>query len=562
MPTTRLGSRDLLEYDARYGLLICRECRYAIQKSALRSHLLRHKIYRGERQRLLSSIAQLDLLEPHQVPVPTPACPPFDALPIISGYRCTLAGCGNLCASLKRSRRHWSETHGLSEPLLNSSGFSRSVKLQTFFRGTKLRYFEVASSPAAVTLTAAPPVSAAADDDGGDDGDDDDDDDDDEKRRREQGHGHGLGRDVDSVTPRQQPLQPQRVPTPLETPPESSPVEFSLESLTYFYHFITTTSLTLPGAEHSRPATYYWQTDVVLQALRRRWLMCGLLAISACHLAALADNATIELVHRERLGQFFSEFFDGWEETARCDLGMVAAEAKEETKKAGKQMWCILDCAQWGLAASTLEQGIIPKPAAPFQLQSIMTTIQGIVLPDHAFRPDGVRSSDDDYQKETFTQAGRILEARSSSDAGSFGAFSDCDNTPTVLLDRLRALPFRIADTFGKPESARDVFATLSAIAALVECCDSSFASDDVGAAWRGMATWLNKIPEHFNHMVSHHSPAPLVVLAYWAALLVERAEQCGCWFLRGLAKRILLQITEQLPADPRAVQWVRSLMA
>ena len=138
----RLGPHDLLEYDARHGVLICRECQYAIQKSALESHLLKHKIYRDERQRLLSSIAQLELFEPDDVPLPTPDFPPIDALPIICGYRCTAVGCGNLCASSKRMRRHRSEIHGLSDPR-NFSSFTRPVKLQTFFRGTKLRYFEV-----------------------------------------------------------------------------------------------------------------------------------------------------------------------------------------------------------------------------------------------------------------------------------------------------------------------------------------------------------------------------------------------------------------------------------
>ena len=116
MPSIRFGSRDLLEYDARYGVLICRECQYAIQKSALQSHLLRHKIYRGERQNLLSSIARLDIFEPQNVPLPNPSSPPIDTLPIISGYRCTAAGCENLCASFKRMRRHWSEIHGQNEP--------------------------------------------------------------------------------------------------------------------------------------------------------------------------------------------------------------------------------------------------------------------------------------------------------------------------------------------------------------------------------------------------------------------------------------------------------------
>src|ERR1700753_2780327 len=97
MPIT-FGTPNLLEYNAKHRQLICRECKYAIQKSALGSHLLRHKIYRGERQRLLTSIARLALLEPDDVQLPPAASPPVDGLPIISGYRCTATGCESLYA--------------------------------------------------------------------------------------------------------------------------------------------------------------------------------------------------------------------------------------------------------------------------------------------------------------------------------------------------------------------------------------------------------------------------------------------------------------------------------
>jgi hypothetical protein len=184
-----------------------------------------------------------------------------------------------------------------------------------------------------------------------------------------------------------------------------------------------------------------------------------------------------------------------------------------------------------------------------------MTTIRAFVVPDCALRPGGVPNNDDDRQEESFTQVTRILKMRSSSNAESFGAFTSGNNTPSALLNRLCALPSRMAETFGKPESARDFLATLSAIAALVECSDTCFASEEVGAVWWGMATWLTKVPDHFNHMVSHHNQAALVVLAHWAASLVKRAEHCGCWFLRGSAKTILLRVAERLPADDRAVQ-------
>ena len=544
MPAIRLGSRDLLEYDGRYGVLICRKCQYAIQKSALRSHLLRHKIYRDERQRLLSSIAQFDLFEPHHVPLPTPASPPIDALPIISGYRCAADGCGNLCASSKRMRRHRNEIHGLSEPS-DSSSFARSVKLQTFFRGTKLRYFEVASSPAAGAAGAAPLVTITNDDGKGYD----------QKGYDEQVHNAGTATPLSSP-----PLR--RLQRPSGIPLGSSPVNLDLETLIYFHHFTTTTSLTLPSAEHPQSATHYWQTDVVLQALQQRWLMYGLLTISACHLAALVDDITIERVHRVRSAQFFSEFSAGWEETTKRDLVVMIA-GFEEARKVGGQIRRILRCAHWASAQSMLDQEIILESAAPSQLQSIMTTIRGFVVADFALHPGGIQSDDNNPQEETFAQARRFLQMRPSSDAGSFGAFSSCDNTPSPQLNHLRALPYRMAETFGRPESARDVLATLSAIAALVECCDTSFASEEVGAAWQSMTRWLTKVTDHFNHMVSCHNAAALVVLAHWATSLVERVEHCGCWFLRGLAKTILLQIAERLPTDDLAVRsLVGSLMA
>ena len=89
-----------------------------------------------------------------------------------------------------------------------------------------------------------------------------------------------------------------------------------------------------------------------------------------------------------------------------------------------------------------------------------MTTVRGFVVPNFVLRPGGVRSDDDDCQEETFAQAKEILEMRSSSDAGSFRAFSSSDNTPSALLNRSHALPSRMAETFGKPESVRDVFVT------------------------------------------------------------------------------------------------------
>ena len=82
----------------------------------------------------------LELREPDDVPLPHPSARPVAALPLLDGYRCIYDGCRNLCASVKRMRRHWADVHGGGEEL---GMLAREVKMQTFFHGTKIRYFEV-----------------------------------------------------------------------------------------------------------------------------------------------------------------------------------------------------------------------------------------------------------------------------------------------------------------------------------------------------------------------------------------------------------------------------------
>jgi len=125
------------------------------------------------------------------------------------------------------------------------------------------------------------------------------------------------------------------------------------------------------------------------------------------------------------------------------------------------------------------------------------------------------------------------------------------ERTPSELFNLLRALPFRMAEG---SENALDVFATLSAITTVIECCAISFACDEAGAAWQGMATWLANVPDHFNQMVRRHHPAAPVVLAQWAAVLLKRVKHVGCWFWRGSARVIVLQIARQLSANGYAV--------
>ena len=68
------------------------------------------------------------------------------------------------------------------------------------------------------------------------------------------------------------------------------------------------------------------------------------------------------------------------------------------------------------------------------------------------------------------------------------------------------------------------------------------------------MAKWLADVPDHFDQMIVYDHPAALVVLAHWAAILVKRAEHVGCWYLKGSAKIVVLQVVRQLCTNGRAV--------
>ncbi|QKX59666.1 uncharacterized protein TRUGW13939_06806 [Talaromyces rugulosus] len=511
MQPLRLGPHDLLEYDARYGVLICRECQYAIQKSALPSHLLRHKIYRGERQRLLSSIAQLDVLESENVTLPAPTSPPIDLLPIISGYRCMIAGCENLCASSKRMKRHQSEAHELP----NSPSYARPAKLQTFFRGTKLRYFEVACSMA--VNSPKKPLMATFEND--------------------QTH--------DKRAHRQLPPYVNTAATLSLSPSTgSTPNGLDLEALAYLHHFVTRTSSTLPVAENSELSGSYWQTNIVIQALEHQWLTCGLLAISAGHSIVLSVEAPTKEVHRKRYIQFLAEFSAGREHMIR----IKEANMEKETVEIAMKLGFILQCVQGVLAGpeSVLSKKSFCESAATFDMEYFMQTVPKFLVSHPGVHPSEARSEHKATQNDPFPQATTIFKTGVSRSPDNISMFSICDDQPSVI-NHLRTLPSRMAEVFGKPENVQDALATLSAIAVLVECCETSFASNTVETAWRCMARWLIKVPDHFNHMVSQNSPVSLVVVAYWSAFLVKRVEDSGCWFLMGSAKTILLQVVEHL---------------
>lgn len=101
----------LIAYLEEYGVAICKKCQFAIQPSALPSHLLRHQIYRQERRELLQRLSKLKLPEPDNVPPPGSNSDPLPHLTVHQGFKCERLGCEHACVSSKRMSQHWSEQH-------------------------------------------------------------------------------------------------------------------------------------------------------------------------------------------------------------------------------------------------------------------------------------------------------------------------------------------------------------------------------------------------------------------------------------------------------------------
>lgn len=130
---------ELLLYMPRHRVLICKECRYAIQPSAIPRHLKEtHKIYRSHRERYMAYTRQLDLIEPEDVPIPDANDGPISSLPVIDGFVCHVAECRHLCATAKRMKAHYNTEHREATTVHFNY---RPAKMQTFFRGNKLKYF-------------------------------------------------------------------------------------------------------------------------------------------------------------------------------------------------------------------------------------------------------------------------------------------------------------------------------------------------------------------------------------------------------------------------------------
>jgi hypothetical protein len=216
-------------------------------------------------------ISQLRLSKPQDVIDSKVVAFPVPFLPVQEGLQCLSEGCGHLCVSGNRMKSHWIAKHGRPG---DGAVDWRDVPLQTFFRGTLLRYFTGSSRNKSTVFTS---ISSAL---------------------------------KEKIVLPSVDIQLPNLQTPLP------PTEESLLT-----HYITTTFLTL-----STPSTATLWRDIVPSLARAQpFLHYGLLALSALHLSYTTSNPSHALVaaHYQSIAMPLFRHAVAHVNTQNCDAVLI-----------------------------------------------------------------------------------------------------------------------------------------------------------------------------------------------------------------------------------------------
>jgi hypothetical protein len=479
---------ELLHYLPAQRVLICKECRYAIQPSAVSRHLKDlHHIYRSDRQELVEYAKGLQLADTAHVVLPPPHESPVPFLPTENGLACAREGCTHLCITTKRMKSHWSTSH----KDVVGSGFSqwRPVTLQTFFRGNQLRYFVVSAqstpeSPSAQNSdTQSEPDSR-----------------------------------ISETTPPSDCSEPWSLASELPCPSD-----WCADDVALFRHFTKFTFYDLGCGPRSRKT---WQGPIPEMAFRHDFLKHGILACAALHLAQLnpPERRRYQMIaacHQARgLPQFRALVGAPTDETCNAILAFshllivhcFAAEEQDETlllvregEESGLPDWLQVirsSCTIFSHLWQTMKNGLMK----PF----IEETMQDEPLPIIPENPE---------------HAARLKQLLTLPIYGK--------NPP--LLEILE----------------HQVTAYTSSLIILARGFGAAQAATDKGAftMWTAVQIWPARIPLEFLDLLRAREPAALVLLAHYCILLGSLEES---WYMGGFRKRLLERIYWQLDEEWR----------
>lgn len=488
LATSRPAPSELLHYIPAHQVLICKECRYAIQPSAISRHLKDlHHIYRSDRQELVEYAKGLQLADPADVVLPPPHEAPVPLLPVENGLACARDGCTHLCVTSKRMKSHWATAH--KDVVGSGSSQWRPVTLQTFFKGNQLRYFVVSpqSTPEPQSTQSSETQSEP------------------DSRMSEATPPSDCSESCSQF---------------LELSP---PTDWTPDDISLFNHFTHFTYHDMANGPLSRKI---WQAAIPELAFSHGFLKHGILACAALHLAHLNPSERlryqmIAACHQGRaLPQFRALIAAPTDETCNAILAFshllivhcFAAEEQDETfllmkegEESGLPDWlkvirgsCTIFEHVWvnmmnGLMKPLIEESMRDEPLSiiPENPEHSARLKQLLTLPVFGKNPPVIEIL---HEQMTAYSSALIILARA----------------------------------FGCAEAAKDQGAY---------------------TMWTAVQIWPARIPLEYLELLRAREPAALVLLAHYCILLGPLEEM---WYMSGFRKRLLEKIYWQLDEEWR----------
>ncbi|KAI0509396.1 hypothetical protein F5B22DRAFT_638045 [Xylaria bambusicola] len=492
------GLGGLLTHLPDYGVVICKTCRFAIQPSAFSSHLQNHHILRSKRRDILDQLRSLRLTPPERVGVPASDSRPVPNLPILSGFKCDAAECSYACTSVKRMCQHWSDIHG--EP--NSKAIRyRGARLQTFFRGNKIRYFEVEGPKHLQCWT--------------------------------QKESQLAFKKINSLSPSD---LVDRVPEDIQAP------LLDHRSLLYMHHYTRHSGLFLNRGNES---TEFWVDTIVLEAEKHPFLMYSLLCISAIEKARKTPNTDERRNHLQASASYCAGAISGYRTavsspTRENSNAIVACSRLLGQQEAVRDLIRFQDNGNHHFTIDDIIEHLVLLRGCT----DLMIQLQSTLPPDSLFRlPDKVRIGL------------RAIEEHDTNTMLSNPGFIPADTwlVLNMLEARLKAAGLLPASEAPMIRRAINLLAYATAQAYGAQ-------DDEVGwAGWNAVEGWLRSplISEELLPAMRGLRPSALIVFISWVMILLTRIEGTYDW-MAGLSAwfvRVAVRVADNTQMETLAKQ-------
>ncbi|KAI0202002.1 hypothetical protein F4808DRAFT_91756 [Astrocystis sublimbata] len=460
-----------------YGVVICKGCRFAIQPTAFSSHLQNHHILRSERRSILNQLDTLRLLQPDRVGVPTSDSPRVSGLPVLSGCRCAASKCKYACTSVKRMCQHWSDVH--DEP--NSKLIKyREAKLQTFFRGNKIRYFEVEGPK--------------------------------EPQCYEQKESQSAIDDASSLSPGDAAGESLRA---IQVPP------IDTQSLLYMHHFTSHSSRLLNRGNESSD---YWSDTVVnSDAQKHPFLMYSILCTSAADKARKTIDSKERHKHLQASISYCAGAISGYRAavarpTRDNSTALIVSSRLLGQQEVTHDLIKSQDTDHHFTIEDVIEHLVLLRGCTDLMIQ-----LQPVLPPNSPFR----------LPRETRLGLMRIEE----NDNTDMPSDPGCVPADIWLILEILAPKMEAAGLLPECEAPlikRVINALACAVSHVYDAKEDEFG----WAGWNAVEGWLRSplVSEELIPALRTARPAALVVFASWAILLLRRLERVYDW-MTGLSE-------------------------